>query len=86
MTGLILSVLEVLAFKELLSMNHLVDIRGILDPIHSFELLVDGAVAEFEAACEIHCLVRLIIRLLFVEVALVNFQWKDADGISQVVL
>jgi len=67
-------------------MNHLVYIRGILDPTHSFELLVDGAVAKFETSREIHGLVRLVIRILLVEVALVNFQGKDADGISQVVL
>ena len=85
-SDLILPVLEVLTFKELLGMNHLVDIRGILNATHRFELLLDGAVAELEATREIHCLVRLIIRVLYEEVALVNFQGKDAYGISQVVL
>ena len=84
--SLVLPVLEELRFKKLLGMIQLVYIRGILYPTHSFELLVDWAVAEFEAAREVHRLVRLFIRLLFVEVALVNLQGENADGVSQVVL
>jgi hypothetical protein len=79
-------ILEILGLKQLLGVLELIDVGGIKYSINGFELFIDRAVTELEAARKVDCLIGLVIGGLAVEVTRIDLKGEDPHSVPQVVL